>query len=92
MVKSADRPAMTIAVELGHKATKTNKQTNITDHPLITEKLLTVALSPNVTYQLQLMIATYAPHFKFLPMNDHFTLDWHSIFLLQRSWMGTQIV
>ena len=27
MVRSTDRPAMTIAVDLGRKATKTNKQT-----------------------------------------------------------------
>ena len=26
MVRSTDRPAMTIAVDLGHKATKANKQ------------------------------------------------------------------
>ena len=30
MVRSTDPPAMTIAVDLGHKATKTNKQTFFT--------------------------------------------------------------
>ena len=70
MVKCTDRPAMTIAVDMGRKATKTNKQTNTSAMYFVKYEnpLTSKYLKPNIylTFDSKIILAIIVPNMKLM--------------------------